>query len=128
MNGYKIANDELTPIGEIVDQLQEMRPLPLGRQEFEDWFNRIWSGALVKGEPGKEEELMLSARNVLANEVHHLPAGQTHQTDIYFINRLRKVAANQVCLDVINETKQALIARMEARKKAEQPDQEPTFV
>lgn len=102
-----IHNEE-TPIDEIIEALQEKRPLPLGMKEFEDFFARIWSGALLTFEPGKEEIIKLSAKNVLANEMIHLPSSQTHESDIYFINRIRKVACNQICLDVVNKTKAEL--------------------
>ena len=109
MNGYKVnegpANTDETPVEEIVDQLQEKRPFPMGMKAFYEWFERIWSGAMMEFEPGSEEMLRLSCQNVLANEIVHLPSGQTHESDIYFINRLRKVAANQICLNVINQTK-----------------------
>ena len=104
-------------ISEIKDKLTERNPLPLGMAEFEVFFERIWSGALIKGEPGQEKLLELSCKNALAKEIIHLPASQTHESDIYFINRLRKVATNQICLNVIEETK-AQIRAAQAERQA----------
>lgn len=115
-----LKNTADTSVEEIVEQLQEKRPLPLGMTEFNEWFDRLWSGAMITGEPGKERELELSARNVLANEIIHLPSGQTHEADIYFINRLRKVAANQVALSVVDASKKELMEIMQAKKAAEE--------
>lgn len=97
-NGEPLANDENTPVEEIKEQLKEMRPLPLGMTAFEEFFQRIWSGALLKSEPGKEEFLKHSIRVLLADEVVYLPGSQTHQHDLYFINRARKLCANQIAL------------------------------
>lgn len=106
--------DKVPTVDEIKDMLQEKRALPLGLKEFEEFFERLWSGALLTSEPGKEEWLKLSAKNVIANEILHLPSSQTHETDIYFINRLRKVATNQVCISIVDQTKAAIMKLKES--------------
>lgn len=115
---FKVSNDETTTVEEIKTQLQELRPLPLGMNEFNDFFERIWSGALITGEPGRENILRISVRSLLADEVISLPGGKTHETDLYFINRARKLCANQVCLMVKDQARKDLMVALEAEKAA----------
>lgn len=68
----------------------ELRPLPLGRKEFEEWSDRIISGALI---PGATNE---SQKATLAGCVLHLGPTESHKEDAFFIHTLRKLAANQV--------------------------------
>lgn len=73
----------------IADQLTEPRALPMGRQEFEEWADRIISGALVTAE-------VSSQKYVLANMLLHLGPTESHKPDAFFIHSLRKFAVNQV--------------------------------
>ena len=42
-------NTKYIPTAVIKDQLNEKRALPLGSQEFEEWSDRIISGACIPG-------------------------------------------------------------------------------
>lgn len=87
--GLKIKNTEETSTEVIADQLKEYRPLPMGRQEFEEWSDRIISGAIVGAE-------VKSQKYALANLLLHLGPTEDHKPDIFFIKSLRKGAVNQV--------------------------------
>lgn len=92
-----IKNRDDLPIADISAQMREMRPLPMGRVEFEEWSNRIISGALV---PGLEP---LDAKFALADMITHLGPTESHKQDAYFIHYLRKVACNQVAVEIKKE-------------------------
>lgn len=107
-------NTKATPKKVILDQLNEPRPLPMGRTEFEEFFERIKSGANI---PGLTDD---SYRFVLADRIMHLTATDSHMCDGYFIKALRKYAANQVCHAVLWELQEAKKKRaLEEAKAAE---------
>jgi hypothetical protein len=105
-------NLKSTPAGVIVDQMNEPRPLPMGRKELETWANRIVSGALIPNEDGfrafhdedkatteQVEKLKIFAdgqMTAVAEMILHLGPTESHKPDAYFIHALRKGAANQV--------------------------------
>ncbi len=103
------------PVGDIVKQMNEPMPLPMGRAEFEDWADRIISGALIPSAPGQEELLKISQKFALAEMIMHIGPRESHKPDAYFIHALRKVVSNQVALEVMKELKEAHHARMEAQ-------------
>jgi hypothetical protein len=74
---------------DISDQLLERRPLPMGRQEFEAWSDRIISGAMLNAD-------VESQKFTLANLLLHLGPTESHKEDAFFIHSLRKFAGNQV--------------------------------
>lgn len=82
-------NLESTPLNVIVDQMNEMRPLPMGMTEFDEWSTRIISGAMCSATPE-------SQRYVLANMLLHLGPTEDHKPDAFFIKSLRKFAINEV--------------------------------
>lgn len=119
----KLANTEVTPTTEIMGQMLEPRPLPMGRMEFEQWSDRIISGALI---PGVNEEdpkaLVQSQKFALANMLMHLGPTESHKPDAHFIHQLRKVVINQVAHSVSQEYRdeaKARIAAEEAKKGEE---------
>lgn len=112
-------NDDETTIEEIKAQLQEKRALPLGRTEFNEFCDRIWSGALLTSEPGQERLLRLSVSSLLADEIMHLPGGQTHESDLYFINRARKLAANQIAHTIKQEIHKEINSIIQDKKEKE---------
>lgn len=83
-------NSASTPASVILDQLTELRPLPLGVAEYQEWSERIWKGACI---PGATLE---STRFALAAMIMHAKPTDDHICDGYFIKCLRKGAANQV--------------------------------
>lgn len=85
----KAKNTDETTTETILGQMAEPRPLPMGRQEFEDWSDRIISGALVNAD-------VVSQKYCLANLLLHLGPTEDHKPDAFFIHSLRKFAVNQV--------------------------------
>lgn len=88
-----------------IDQMNERRSLPMGRQEFEEWSDRIISGTLLPADPE-------SMKYALATMVMHLGPTESHKEDAYFIHSLRKSAANQVCHAIMTELHAAAKARL----------------
>ena len=100
-------NTSLTPKSLIKDQLNEPRLLPIGRQEFEEWSDRIISGA---GLPATRE----SQKFAIAEMIMHLKPTQSMCEDGYFIQCLRKSASNQIAYAVMEELRNARKAKLEA--------------
>lgn len=99
-------------IPEIKGQLLELMPLPMGRQEFEEWSDRIISGALVKAD---KESLQFALASMI---LHDLAPTDSHKEDAYFIHKLRKAASNQVAHDVLMELRDAAKAKLGEQKDA----------
>lgn len=104
----------------IVDQLNEPRPLPMGRKEFDEWSERILSGAILPGGEEDPEAFKDSLRFALAEMIMHLGKTESHKPDAYFIHTLRKGACNQVAHAMMKEIKDKHTAREEAKKKAQE--------
>lgn len=106
-----------TPKTVILDQLSEPRPLPMGRKEFEEWSDRIISGALLPG--GAEDALIFleSQKFSLANMLMHLGPTESHKPDAFFIHSLRKFAVNQVADTIRKELHEAAKARTAATQE-----------
>lgn len=117
-------NSFFTPKAVIIDQMNEPRPLPMGRADFEDWSDRLISGALLPG--GKEDPKVFieGQKYALANMLLHLGPTESHKPDAFFIHSLRKVVTNQVAHTMIMEIKAAGDARAAARKAAEEAEAE----
>ena len=94
---------------EIVDQMNEPRPLPMGRAEFEEWSNRIISGALITAD-------ISSQKFALANLLMHLGPTESHKPDAFFIHSLRKFAVNQVADAIRIELRDEAKARLAAQE------------
>lgn len=109
----KIRNSNETPVDEILNQMGEARPLPLGRAEFEEWSDRIISGSLVTAD-------IQSQKYVLANTLISLGNTESHKPDAYFIHVLRKVAINQVADTIRKELYTELKAKEDLNKTDEQ--------
>ncbi len=129
---YKIKDG----VASLVEQMGEPMPLPLGRKEFEDWSDRIISGALLPGEGGKvpeyaaqfcgekdpdEQRFIDSQKFVLANMLLHIMPTESHKPDAYFIHALRVAAIKQVAVmmgEEINLKKKTRIAKEAAAHEA----------
>lgn len=97
MSWFKIKdNTEKTPVSTIVTQMKDARPLPLGRKEFDEWSQRIISGALVSAD-------ITGQKYALAEMIMHLGPTESHKPDAHFIHSLRKGAANQVAHAIMQE-------------------------
>jgi hypothetical protein len=128
-------NLKSTPKEVIIDQLNEPRPLPMGRQDFDEWAERIIAGALIPNEAGKVFQVVKSEEDkfdyevfknsqkfCLANMLMHLSPTESHKPDAFFIHSLRKFAVNQVADNVrreIHEAAKARLAEEEEKKKQE---------
>jgi len=109
----KLSNDENTPVDVIKSQMNEPRPLPMGRKDFDEWSERIISGSLVPG------ATMESQKFALASMLTHLGPTESHKPDAYYIHALRVGAIKQVAIDVLTEMKNAQKAKLEAEKPKE---------
>ncbi len=104
-------NTNATSKTKIIDQMNESRPLPMGRKEFDEWSERIIAGALIPNAAGKvfqiagleawdpdsEYSIHLEGQKfALANMLMHLGPTESHKPDAFFIHSLRKFAINQV--------------------------------
>ena len=92
-------NSALTPPAVIIDQLLEPRPLPMGVKEFHEWSDRIISGAMIPGATARD------LKYSLAHMVMHAKPTESFFQDGFFIQSLRKAAANQVCHAMILQYK-----------------------
>ena len=101
-------NPKSMPTKLVVEQMTETRPLPIGKTQFEEWSDRIISGALVEVEAD-------SQKFTLADQLLHLGPTESHKPDAFFIHVLRKLAVNQTAIDMKNLLKQ----KYEDKKKAE---------
>ena len=112
-------NTAATPTQVILEQLNEPRPLPMGRKEFDEWSDRIIGGALIPGATAN------SQKYILANSILHLGPTEDHKPDAYFIHSLRKFASNQVAdvirREIFESDKARLAADEAAAKKAAEP-------
>jgi|SRR5271166_643109 len=109
-------NLKATPKAVISAQMNEPRPLPMGMTEFEEWSNRIISGAMVTA-------TIETQKATLASMIMHLGPTEDHKPDAYFIHSLRKLAANQVANEVFTvirtQVKERLAQQEQASKAAE---------
>lgn len=109
-------------VSKIIEQLNEPRPLPMGRKEFDEWAERQIAGSLMQ--PGKDEDAEIfkkSLKYALAGMLMHLGPTESHKPDAFFIHSLRKFAINQVAHAIITEThaeRKAALAAEDERKKA----------
>lgn len=106
-------NNEQTPIGVILNQMTESRPLPLGMKEFDEWADRIISGACIPGATPQSQKF------ALADMVNRCTENDFEE-DAFFIKKLRKSAINQVCIAKMEEIRNEVKARLaeEEAKKA----------
>lgn len=105
-------NLQSTPKNVILDQLSEKRPLPMGVSEFNDWSDRIISGAQC---PATVE----SQKFTLAGMILHLGPTEAFKEDGYFINSLRKQACTEVAYAVITDIKTRRAAEQAAKSGAD---------
>jgi len=108
----------------ILEQMQEPRPLPLGRTEFMEWSDRIIAGAMIPADPTQSHETHIdSIRYALANLILHLGPTESHKPDAFFIHSLRKFAINQVADTLRKELFEAGKKRVAEKESATQKPQ-----
>jgi hypothetical protein len=111
-------NLQSTPKEVIIEQMNEPRALPMGRKDFEEWADRIISGALIPGGSDDPDVFVESQKFTLANMLLHLGPTESHKPDAHFIHSLRKFAINQVADTVRKELHEEAKARTQAEEKA----------
>lgn len=92
-------NTASTSTKTILQQMNEPRPLPMGMTEFNEWADRIVSGALI---PIDDNEKL---KPILASMLMALGPTEDHKPDAYFIHLLRKAATNEVARVVFQDAK-----------------------
>ncbi len=126
MSGFVVKNpgmknpDDL-PKEKIVEQMHEMRPLPMGRTAFEEWSDRIISGAMMP-----EGVTAESQKFALANMLTHIGQTESHKPDAFFIHGLRVCAVKQIAVEMAMEINAAKKAREVAQKAVEQAETQLT--
>lgn len=91
-----------------VAYMKEMRPLPLGRKEFEAWSKEILRLAEVPG------LTMESGQFALSEMILHVKPTQSFESYGHFVHSLRKGAANQVAHAIFQELKKAQQDKLKA--------------
>lgn len=93
-----------------VKYLKEMRPLPLGRKEFEAWSKEILRLAEVPG------LTMESGQFALSEMILHVKPTQSFESYGHFVHSLRKGAANQVAHTIFQELKKAQMEKLQSKE------------
>lgn len=93
------------------------RALPMGRTAFDEWSDRIISGALIPGGEEDKEAFYDSQKFALADLLLHLGPTESHKPDAFFIHSLRKFAVNQVADAIRRELHAKGKERMAAKEK-----------
>jgi hypothetical protein len=111
-----LVNSPDTPIDVITAQMLEPRPLPLGRKEFEEWSDRIISGACIPGGEEDMEAFRQGQKGALCQMIMSAKPTESHLPDAHFIHTLRKSASNQVAAAIFKELHDQAKARTAARE------------
>lgn len=98
--------------GEDVGYLDAPMLLPVGREEFETWSDRIIAGCGLPATPR-------SMKFGLASMLLHLSPTEDKKPDSFFIRSLRKGAVSQVAHAMMEEIKEAQKAEDAAAKEKE---------
>lgn len=131
-------NLKSTPTNVIKDQMLEPRALPMGREAFEEWSNRIISGAMIPGEHlgfngtfaeavkrHEQQKIFHEGQKfALADMLMHLGPTESHKPDAHFIHSLRKFAINQVADTIRLELRKAAKDRLAAEEAAKKANDE----
>lgn len=119
MHSYPVDQVVDEAVKQIIDEMFEPKPLPMGRQAFEEWSNRIISGALIPmGADADPVEFLESQKFALASLIMQLGPTESHKCDAHFIHSLRKAAINQVAHAIGSELKEASKERNFAKELA----------
>jgi hypothetical protein len=113
------SNTKYTPVSAIQDQLLERRPLPIGREEWVAFVERIHSGICIPG------VTMDSVAFALADQILHLGPTEDFKEDAFFIHAIRKFAVNQTAVDMRKEIHEAAKKRL-AEEEASKPAADST--
>lgn len=114
MSWLRGKNLHNTPVELISEQMHEMRPLPLGMTEFDEWSDRIISGALISCDVD-------SQKFACASMLKMMGATEDHKEDIFFIKSLRRSAIQQIADAKLAELQAKAKARLAAEELAKTP-------
>ena len=118
-------NLKSTPPSVIVDQMNEPRPLPMGRKDFHEWSDRIISGAMIpSAAPQSLQAHIESQKFALAASLLHIGPTESHKPDAYFIHHLRVSAIKQVAVMMGEEMKKERAERLSKEAEAEEKEDE----
>lgn len=123
-----LKNSARTPKKKILDQMNEKRPLPMGRKEFDEWSERIISGALLPGGKDDPEAFIDEQKRVLCGMILHCGPTESHKEDAFFIHSLRKNASNFTAQEMFTELQAKAKERVAKRLEKEQPDDNEEFI
>ena len=98
-------------ISDLQKELQLKKALPTGLTEFHEWADRIILGACLTSTVDSQKYALA---NIVATG---LGPNVAFESDLFFINHLRKAAANQVALAVRDEIYAKKKAAYEAAKQ-----------
>lgn len=91
------------------------RKLPVGMTQFETFANRVIS---IAGRFADEDSLKFA----LATAIIHADAAKGNIPDSFFVQRLRKAAANQVASQVFQDIKVKQVAQQQAALEKQQAE------
>lgn len=114
-------NSKSTSKRTILAQMQESRPLPMGKNHYEEWSERIISGSLIPHEKEHEEAFQESQKFALASMLLHIGPTESHKPDAHFIHGLRVAAIKQTAHTMMMEIKE-MRDKKEAAKILEELD------
>lgn len=97
-------------VGEFKDRYLEREPLPIGRTQFEEFEKRIVSLARVDAHPD-------SLRFCLLERIISLGPCEAYKEDAYFVLALRKIAANETAVNLMQELKEKQAKAMASTKQ-----------
>ena len=119
-------NTKFTPPSVIVDQMNEPRPLPMGRLAFKQWSDRIISGAMIPNNEGsvKDPKFIESQKFALCGALLHIGPTESHKPDAYFIHSLRVSAIKQVAVMIGEEMKKERLERLAKESEKEEKEDE----
>lgn len=86
-------------------------PLPVGVAEFDSWSNSIIE---ISGRFADEKSMKFA----LATMILHADANESHLPKMYFVQRLRKSAANQIANQVFHDIKTQQAEELKAQQEA----------
>lgn len=112
LSRFRGKNSQSTPMAVIRDQMFEKRELPMGMMAFEEWSDRIISGACIPGATAQSQKFSLAHMVTTTDD--------DFECDAFFIKKLRKTAINQVCAAKMEEIRNEVKARLAATAEVPQ--------
>lgn len=96
---FKKKGATLNPLFE--KEMTILRPLPIGKKQFDEWSARIIAAAQVPGATIESQKFALAAM------LQQLDSTEFAKDDFYFVKCLKKGAVNQTAQAIMKEIKEA---------------------